>query len=95
MSQFSRKLKVVPADGDETESQLNMFEDEVDSGEGVGDEEPNIDDEDDDEIAGEVASSDAAAVTDIIHEADASIRLDPLPLADANFGRVSIAKVSA
>jgi hypothetical protein len=72
-----------------------MFEDEVDSGEGVGDEEPNIDDEDDDEIAGEVASSDAAAVTDIIHEADASIRLDPLPLADANFGRVSIAKVSA
>jgi len=77
----------------EIESQLDMFEAEV-NGEGVGDEEPVIDSDDDDEIAGDVASSDAAAVTDIIHDAEASIRFDHLPLDEANIGRVSIAKVS-
>ncbi len=70
-----------------------MFEIEVDSGEGVGDEEPTVDWDGGDDIAGDVASSDAAAVTDIICDADASICLDRLPLADANAGCVSISKV--
>ena len=77
----------------EIEGQLDMLETEVD-GEGVGDEEATVDSDDEDEIAGDVASSDAAAVTDIIHDADASIRLDQLSLVEANVGRVSIAKVS-
>jgi hypothetical protein len=77
----------------EIEGQLNMFEAEL-NGEGVGDEEPAVDSDDEDEIAGDVASSDAAAVTDIIRDAEESIRLDPLTLAEANIGLVSIAKVS-
>ena len=103
MSQFNHKLKAKPTDnGDETvdlpidleiESQLNMLEAEV-NGDGVGDEEPGVDLEDD-EIAGDVATSDAAAVTEIIRDAEASIRLDPLPTDEANLGRVSIAKVSS
>ena len=77
----------------EIEGQLNMFEAEL-NGEGVGDEEPAVDSDDEDEIAGDVASSDAATVADIIHDAEESIRLDPLTLAEANIGLVSIAKVS-
>jgi len=103
LSQFDHKLKAKPTDkGDETvdlpidleiESQLNMLKAEV-NGEGVGDEEPDVD-SDDDEIAGDVVTSDAAAVTEIIHDAEASIRLDPLPSDEANLGRVLIAKVSS
>ena len=77
----------------EIKSQLNMLKAEV-NGEGVGDEDPDIDLEDD-EIAGDVATSDAAAVTEIIRDAEASIHLDPLPSDKANLGRVSIAKVSS
>jgi len=77
----------------EVEGQLDMFETEV-NGDGVGAEEPIIDSDDEDEIASDIASSDAAAVTDIIHDADASICLDHLPLDEENLGRVSIAKVS-
>lgn len=77
----------------EIEDQLDMLETEV-YGDGVGDEEVIVDSDDEDGIAGDVASSDTAAVTGIIHDADASIRLDPLPLDKANVGRVSIAKVS-
>ena len=77
----------------EIEGQLDMFEAEV-IGEGVGDEEPVIDSDNDNDIAGDVASSDAAAVMDIICDAEASIHLDHLPLDEANIGRVSITKVS-
>ena len=100
MSQFNHKLNAKPTDETvdlpldlEIESQLTMLEAEV-NGEGVGDEEPDVDLEDD-EIAGNVATSDAAAVTEIIRDAEASIRLDPLPTDEANLGRVSIAKVSS
>lgn len=92
LGQFNHKLKAKPTDkGDETvdlpidlkiESQLNMLEAEV-NGKGVGDEEPDVDLEDD-EIAGDVVTSDDAAVTEIICDAEASIRLDPLPTDEAN-----------
>ena len=75
----------------EVENQLDMFETEV-NGEGVGDE-LDIDSDDEDEIAGDVAASDAAAVMEIICDADESICLDPLPSDEANLGHVSIAKV--
>ena len=100
MSLFNRQLKTKPVDdaeGEEStdtvfidlefEGQLDMLETEV-NGEGLGDEDPDIDSDDEDEIAGDVATSDAAAVTDVIRDAEASIHLDPLPLDDANLGRV-------
>lgn len=104
MSRFNRKPKAKPSSTDdetvdlpldlEVESQLDMFETEV-NGEGVGDEEPDVDLEDDgDEIAEDVASSDTAAVTKIIQDAEKSIRLDPVPSDEVNVGRVSVAKVS-
>jgi len=106
LSLFNRQLKTKPVDdaeGEESmdavfmdleiEGQLDMLETEV-NGEGLGDEDPDVDSDDSDEIAGDVATSDAAAVTDVIRDAEASIRLDPLPLDDANLGHVSIAKVS-
>jgi hypothetical protein len=69
-----------------------MLEAEI-HGAGVGDEEI-VPSDDSDEVAGDVAVSDALAVDDVIREADMSIRLDPLPANQANLGRVSIAKVS-
>jgi len=110
LSQFSRKLKKKSVDGDgaadgddladdnrdpfelEIEQQLDMLENEI-NGTGVGDEEPVMDDNDD-EVAGDVASSDALAVDAAILEASKSIRVDALSSAEANIGRVSIAKVS-
>lgn len=65
-----------------------MLETEVNS-EGVGDEDPDIDSDDEDEIVGDVATSDAAAVTDVICDAEKSICLDPLPLDEVNLGRIS------
>jgi len=47
-----------------------------------------------DEIADDVAASDALAVDEAILEAELSLRLDPLPADQANIGRISIAKVS-
>ena len=76
----------------EIESQLDMLETEI-NGDGLGDEDPDVD-SDSDEIAGDVATSNAATVTDVICDAEASIHLDRLPPEDANLGRVSIAKVS-
>ena len=108
LSQFDHKLKAKPSlteDDSETvdlpldleiEGQLDMFEMEV-NGEGVGDEEPDVNLEDDgasDEIAEDVASSDTATVTEIIQDAEKSIRLDPVPSDEVNVGRVSVAKVS-
>ncbi len=100
MSQFSRKLKVTPTNEEEInvsvdleiEGQLDMLEAKV-VGEGVGDEEATVDLDSEDEIASDVASSDAAAVTDIIRDTDASIHLDHLSLVEANVGHISIAKV--
>ena len=60
-----------------------MLETEV-NGKGVGDEDPDIGSDDEDEIVGDVATSDA----------EKSIHLDPLPLNNVNLGHVSIAKVS-
>ena len=77
----------------EMEGQLDMLEAEV-NGEGVGDEDPVIDEDGEDEVAGDVTMSDAVAVTDVILDVEVSIRLDYLPPADANLGHVSIAKVS-
>ena len=76
----------------EVENQLDMFETEV-NGEGVGDEELDINSDDEDEIAGDVATSNTATVIEIICDADESICLDHLPSDEANLGRVSIAKV--
>ena len=70
-----------------------MLETEV-NGKGVGNEDPDIGLDDEDEIAGDVATSDAAAVTDVICDAEKSICLNPLPLDNVNLGYVSIAKVS-
>ena len=77
----------------EMEGQLDMLEAEV-NGEGVRDEDPVIDEDGEDEVAGDVTMSDAVAVTDVILDAEVSIRLDSLPPANANLGCVSIAKVS-
>ena len=104
LSQFSRKLKKKPNDNDEDEEpedpvdiatgrQLNALEDEI-NGVGFGDEELEVDsDGHEDEVAGDVAASDALAVDEAILEADMSLRLDPLPADQANIGRISIAKV--
>jgi hypothetical protein len=102
LSQFSRELKKRRASGEdsddgedpielEVDRQLDMFEDEI-SGPGIGDEELVADDNED-EIAGDVATSDALAVDDAIRMAGLSIRLDALPAAQANIGRVCVAKV--
>ena len=77
----------------EIEGQLNMLETEV-NGDGIGDEDPMIDSDNEDEIVGDVVTSDAAAVSDVIYDAEVSIHLDPLPWDDANLSCVSIAKVS-
>ena len=77
----------------EVERQLDLFEEEI-NGEGVGDEEPLVDPEEEDEVAGDISTSDALAVEDVIREAEGSFRLDPLASDQVNLGRVSIAKVS-
>ena len=73
------------------ESQLDMLDAEI-NGVGVGDEEP-VPDDNEDEIAGDVAASDAIGVDNVIHEADMSIHLDALSADQANLGHVSIVKV--
>ena len=106
MSQFSRKLKKTTTDNDEDEGpenhidvaigrQLDELEAEI-HGTGFGDEELDVgSDGNEDEIAGDVATSDALAVDEAILEAELSLRLDPLPSNQANVGRISIAKVSS
>ena len=104
LSQFSRNLKTTPTNGDDPDNsedlielevgqQLDMLEDEINCS-GVGDEELTLED-DEDEIAGDVASSDNLVVNEVIRKAHLSIRLDALPVAQANIGQVCIAKVSA
>ncbi len=105
LSQFSCKLKK-NSDEDEAsgkddvdiknEKQLDALEAEVD-GTGFDDEELGLNlDCNKDEIAGDVAASDALAVNEAILEADMSLRLNPHPLSSdqANVGCVSIAKVN-
>jgi hypothetical protein len=77
----------------EVERQLDLFEEEI-NGEGVGDKEPLVDPEDEDEVAGDISMSNALAVEDVVHEAEGSFFLDPLPSDQVNLSRVSIAKVS-
>ena len=62
------------------------------NGVGVGDEEL-VPDDDEDEIAGDVAISDAIAVNNVICEADITICLNALSADQENLGRVSIVKV--
>ena len=104
LSQFSRNLKTTPTNGDDPDNsedlielevgqQLDMLEDEINCS-GVEDEELTLED-DKDEIAGDVASSDNLVVNEVICKAHLSIRLDALPVARANIGQVCIAKVSA
>lgn len=104
LSQFSRNLKTTPTDGDDpddskdlielkVEQQLDMLEDEINCP-GVGDEELTLEDNED-EIAGDVASSDNLVVNKVIRKAHLSIRVDALPAAQANIGRVCIVKASA
>ncbi|KDR77038.1 hypothetical protein GALMADRAFT_210201 [Galerina marginata CBS 339.88] len=80
LSQFDRKLKAAPngnAVESEVEPQLDLFGHELTSnGDGMGDEEPPVGPEDDDEVADDVAASDVLAVNEAIREADESIRLD-------------------
>ena len=60
----------------------------------VGDEEPEVSELDDgDELAPDVAASDAAAVSNIIAEAELSDRLNALGAADLRTGLLSITKV--
>ena len=104
LSQFSRNLKTTPTNDDdpdnskdlielEVEQQLDMLEDKINCP-GVGDEELTLEDDEDD-IAGDVASSDNLVVNKVICKAHLSIRVDALPVAQANIGQVCIAKVSA
>jgi len=59
---------------------------------GFGDEEPELD-EDSDEVAADVAASDAAAVDSIIEEAGLDDRLSALSAEDSKIAKLSIAKV--
>ncbi|KAF9470101.1 hypothetical protein BDN70DRAFT_940066, partial [Pholiota conissans] len=63
---------------------------------GVGDEEPILDGDgsgSSDEVAEDVAVSDASAVDEVIREADESIRLDSPSLVDERITCISIAKL--
>jgi len=59
---------------------------------GFGDEQPELD-EDSDEVAADVAASDAAAVDSIIEEAGLDDRLSALSAEDSKITKLSIAKV--
>ena len=77
----------------EVERQLDFFEEEI-NGKGVGDEEPLVDPEEEDEVAGDISTSNALAAEDVICEAKVSFHLNPLPSDQVNLGQVLIAKVS-
>ena len=73
--------------------QLDALEAKI-HGTGFGDEELDVDsDGNEDEIAGDVAASDALAVGEAILEADMSLCLNPLTSDQANMGCILIAKV--
>ncbi len=97
LSQFSRKVKSTSADTDDYEGdadeELDMLEQELHSGSGAGDEDPVLDEEQD-EIAADVLASDSEAIDTVIADEERdNIRLNPLSAAEANLGRLSIAKV--
>lgn len=91
LSQFSRNINIDDADND-LKQVLNGLESALDV---VGDEEPEIPDSDDtgDELAPDVAASDAAAVSNVIAEAELSDRLDALNATELRLGLLSITKV--
>jgi hypothetical protein len=74
------------------EQEFDALEDDVDGG-SFGDEEPELQDED--ELAGDVATSDQAAVDAITEEVGLDNRLLPLSLIQMTAGRLAIAKVCA
>lgn len=100
LSQFSRKAKSTSAnqentDGDEdsADDELDMLEQELEFGDSVGDEDPILD-EDQDDIAADVIASDSEAINAVIEDDEHdNIRLEALSAADANLGKLSIAKV--
>ena len=105
MSQFSRKPKKTTNNNDKDSEPENHIDvrigrqlDELEAefhGTGFGDEELDVgSDGNEDEIAGDVATSDALAIDEAILEAELSVRLDLLPSNQANVGHISIAKVS-
>ncbi|KAF4617981.1 hypothetical protein D9613_012955 [Agrocybe pediades] len=87
---FSRKASQSSDSESDVDRELEMIEQEMTGGLGVGDEEPELDEEDD--IAADVQMSDAAAVNGVTEDADLDSRLDPLSAHDMNIGRLSIAK---
>lgn len=74
------------------EQEFDALEDDVDGG-SFGDEEPELQDED--ELAGDVATSDQAAVDAITEEVGLDNRLLPLSLIQMTAGRLAIAKLRA
>ncbi|KDR64966.1 hypothetical protein GALMADRAFT_149121 [Galerina marginata CBS 339.88] len=61
-----------------------LFEQELHgNGDGIGDEEPPVDLEDDDEIAGDVATSDVLAVDEAIRETEESLRAPAKKIVDS------------
>jgi hypothetical protein len=104
LSQFSHRKKKKTARGAEHEETANMDDSDDDEDREfeeamvgledglVGDEEPGIE-EDSEEVAGDVEASDAAAVEDIISQAQLTSRLQELSKDDLLLGRKSIAKV--
>ncbi|KAF4610855.1 hypothetical protein D9613_006637 [Agrocybe pediades] len=91
LSPFSRKTSIGRSSDSEIDTELDMIEEEMNAGSGMGDEEVELDD--DDEIAADVQMSDNADVESIDEEADLDGRLDPLSSQDINVGRLSIAKL--
>ena len=72
-----------------------MLEQELQSGDSVGDEDPVLDeDQNSDDVAADVLASDSEAIDMIIADDEQdTVRLDALSTAEAHLGRLSIAKV--
>lgn len=101
LSQFSYQKKKQTAPGERTanlddddDNEDRKFEEAMMGLEDglVGDEEPSFE-EDMEELAGDVEASDAAALEDIISQAQLDCRLQELSKNDSILGRMSIAKV--
>ena len=77
----------------EVERQLDLFEEEI-NGEGVRDEEPLVNPEEENEVAGDIFMRNALAVEEVIHKAEGSFYLTPFPFDQVNLSQVLIVKVS-
>ncbi len=80
-------------DDEGVDDELDMLEQELNSGDSTSDEDPVLD-EDQDNIAADVVASDSEAINGVIEEDERdTFRLDELSAAETNLGRLSIAKV--